>query len=218
MSSQEQNPSPEDTVPSPSEPVSEQEESERWVDGYWDILWDWEDLPEETLEEAPRPRVQWYRDVLLVPVIFLVFFLDQFTKAAVREGIALGQSVPAEGFLRLTHVVNTGGAFGLLPNQTLLLIGASVVGIGILVFIYRRQPQAGLLLRLALGLQLGGALGNLADRLFRGYVVDFIDVGPWPIFNLADASIVVGIFLLLWLLLGNDHARHTEEPSSPYEQ
>jgi len=152
---------------------------------------------------------------LTAPLALLVFFLDQFTKAAVRQALAPGQSIPAEGFLRLTHATNTGMAFGLLPDRTLLLVVASIVGIAVLVIVYRQQRGSRLLLRLALGLQLGGALGNLADRLFLGYVVDFIDVGPWPVFNLADASIVGGILLLLWVLVGNERGRPDEVERTP---
>ena len=74
------------------------------------------------------------------------------------------------------------------PNQTTLLIVVSLVAIGFLFYFYRAHAMPSLVLRFAIGLQLGGAFGNLIDRVLNGEVVDFIDVGPWPIFNLADSS------------------------------
>ena len=93
-----------------------------------------------------------------------------------------------------------GAAFGFFPNQTLFLVLASFVGIGVLLIFYRANSLNSTLLRLSLGLQLGGAIGNLVDRVRLGYVVDFIDVGAWPVFNLADSAIVVGLIGLLWTL------------------
>ncbi len=83
----------------------------------------------------------------------------------------------------------------------------SVVGITILMLIYRSQRHPGNLLRLSLGLQFGGATGNLLDRVRLGHVTDFVDVGSWPIFNVADASIVVGLVLLAWIFLVSDSTK-----------
>ena len=105
-----------------------------------------------------------------------------------------------KGSLRITHISNTGSAFGLFPNQTLFLLIASLVGIAVLLIFFRKQAGQGFMVRTSLGLQLGGAAGNLVDRITMGKVTDFIDVGAWPVFNLADASIVTGIVILAWLL------------------
>jgi signal peptidase II len=128
--------------------------------------------------------------------------VDQFSKFLVRELLRFRESFPEDGFFRITHTYNTGSAFGLFRDQNTPLILVSFIGITILVLIYRSQPRPGMLLRLSLGLQMGGAAGNLLDRLRLGHVIDFIDVGAWPVFNLADASIVVGLLLLVWLFLG----------------
>lgn len=152
-------------------------------------------------DESSPPRILWYRDRLLVPTVIGVFLVDQFSKYLVRANLPLYESWPSEGIFRFTHGTNSGTAFGLLPNQTLILIVASVLAIGFLYYFYRTQALPSRLLRLAIGLQLGGAFGNLIDRLRVGAVVDFIDVGWWPVFNLADSSIVIGIGLLGWLLL-----------------
>ena len=137
------------------------------------------------------------RDWIVAATAVATFCADQLTKYLVRTNLQVGESWPSEGFLRLTHGTNTGTAFGLFPQQTLILTIASVVAIGFIVYFYRTHGGQTWLSRLTIGLLLGGAFGNLVDRLFAGKVTDFIDVGPWPIFNLADSSIVVGITLLI---------------------
>ncbi len=153
------------------------------------------------------PRRPIYKDAVLLQLVAIVFLSDQFTKWLVREFLELRESFPADGFFRLTHTFNTGSAFGLFRDQNLPLILVSVVGITILMLIYRSQRQPGNLLRLSLGLQLGGASGNLLDRVRLGHVTDFVDVGSWPIFNVADASIVVGLTMLAWMYLVADGSK-----------
>jgi signal peptidase II len=157
-------------------------------------------IPEPSLRTSTISKT-WRLDIILALVIALVFALDQISKAWVRNHLISGGSIPAEGFIRITHVANTGSAFGLFPNQTTLLMLGSVLGIGIILLFYRKQPIPGVWLRASLGLQLGGAAGNLADRITLGSVTDFIDVGAWPIFNLADSSIMLGIGIFTWFLL-----------------
>ena len=156
--------------------------------------------PEHT---APR-RPAIYKDLILLQLTVLTFLLDQFSKFLVRELLAFRDSFPEHGFFRFTHTFNTGSAFGLFQDQNFALIFASVAGIAVLTVIYQTQRQPTNLLRLSLGLQLGGATGNLLDRLRMGHVTDFIDVGPWPIFNLADAAIVTGLILLVWMFMMPD--------------
>lgn len=166
-------------------------------------------------------RVPVYKDVVLLQLAALVFLCDQFTKFLVREFLQYRFSFPREGFFRLTHTHNTGSAFGLFQDQNLPLILASLVGIAVLVLIFRSQERPDSMLRLSIGLMLGGATGNLLDRLCLlqeecggsllsrlkdGYVTDFMDVGPWPVFNVADASIVTGLVLLSWIFLVRDRA------------
>ncbi|MCE2464622.1 MAG: signal peptidase II [Dehalococcoidia bacterium] len=159
--------------------------------------------------------VSWVKDPFFLLAASSAFSLDQVSKAIVLNRLFYGQSVPYDGFFRITLTSNTGGAFGLFPDQTMVLVLASFVAIGILFFLYRSHALSSPLLRLSLGLQLGGALGNLVDRIRLGAVTDFIDVGPWPIFNVADASIVVGILLLLFLLLSPNKQERTGQPR-PY--
>ena len=155
---------------------------------------------------APR-RPAIYKDLILFQLTALVFLVDQLTKIGVREFLDFQESFPKEGFFRITNTFNTGSAFGLFQDQNLPLILASFVGITILVFIYRGQRRPSNLLRLSLGLQLGGAAGNLLDRLRMGHVTDFVDVGPWPIFNVADSTIVVGLIMLAWIFLMADTSK-----------
>ena len=139
-------------------------------------------------------------DVTALVVLILTLMADQATKGLVTRTMSPGQSIPDEGIVRATYVVNSGSAFGLFPDQTLFLTFASLVGIGVLLFFYRTHPVDSFVLRLSLGLMLGGAMGNLIDRVRLGHVVDFIDVGAWPVFNLADSSIVVGLIGLMWIV------------------
>ena len=135
-----------------------------------------------------------------VPWIMLVLALssDQITKWLTVENLARGESWPAEGFFRFTHAWNTGTAFSLFQGQGDILTWVSLGAVAVLAWIYRSIIDPPWVLRIAFGLQLGGAIGNLIDRFRLGHVTDFIDIGPWPIFNIADSSIVIGIGLMLF--------------------
>ena len=113
-----------------------------------------------------------------------------------------GQRIPPQ---RLTHTITTVSALGIFRDQNTPLSLVSFVGIAILIWIYQSQRVPTGLLRLSLGLQIGGAVGNLLDRLRLGHVTDFVDVGDWPIFNVADASIITGLVILAWIFLVADH-------------
>lgn len=144
---------------------------------------------------------RWQRHQYTLLLMLGVLVADQLTKYLVSAYMDPGEAFPSGGLLQIKYTYNTGMAFGLLPGQTFLMILGSLIGISVLLLFYRNHSHAGWLIRLSLGLQLGGALGNLTDRVTLGYVVDFIKLGWWPIFNMADASISVGIALLAWLLL-----------------
>ena len=147
------------------------------------------------------------RRVLVAVVASAVFVLDRITKIAVSSSVPAGSSVDVVGqWVRISHVTNSGAAFGLLPERTTLLSILSVVAVFAIVYYYRRLAADSRLIAATLGMQLGGAIGNLIDRIGQGYVVDFVDVGIpggprfWA-FNVADSSIVVGIIavsVLLW--------------------
>lgn len=173
--------------------------------------------PPAALAAAPRRLI--YRDLVLLQLAALVFLLDQFSKFLVRQTLSLLESFPADGFARITHTYNTGSAFGLFQGYNAPLIFVSFLGIVILVLLYRTQSLPLGLLRLSLGLQLGGAVGNLLDRVRLGHVTDWIDLGPWPVFNVADASIVTGLVILAWLFFTTSgrSPRPAPAPDSAYD-
>ena len=154
-------------------------------------------------------------------IIPLAVVIDQISKFIVRGSMALYQSEPVWGdFFRLTYIHNPGAAFGLNVGSPLLHTAFSFLALGILVYLYRSLAENERLLRLALCLVLGGAVGNIIDRLYLGEVVDFFDFGlgdlRWPIFNFADSFVTVGVLLLA---LGYSRREKTdaqpEQPSSP---
>src|SRR5437773_7197048 len=141
------------------------------------------------------------RILLVAGVAIVVFALDRVTKAWVSENIPLGTARPVIGeYVRIVHAQNTGAAFGLLPERTTLLSVLSVIAVLAIVYYYRQIASNSWLVAATLGMQLGGASGNLLDRVTQGYVVDFVDVGVGEVrfwaFNVADSSIVGGIILV----------------------
>ena len=145
------------------------------------------------------------RLLLVALVAVTVFALDRVTKAWVSENIPLGTARPVVGdYVRIVHAQNTGAAFGLLPERTTLLSVLSVLAVLAIVYYYRQIASSSWLVSATLGMQLGGAAGNLVDRVRQGFVVDFIDVGIGDVrfwaFNVADSSIVVGIALVTFAL------------------
>ena len=145
--------------------------------------------------------MSWYKDWLFYTLVIGVFVFDQVTKAIIRSSLSLGDSWPEEGIFRIVHGLNTGSAFGLFAGFTNLLVVASIIGIVFILFFFLKQNNSVIWLRLSLGLIVGGALGNLFDRVKDGAVVDFISVGWWPAFNIADSSISIGMALLLVTML-----------------
>jgi signal peptidase II len=131
----------------------------------------------------------------------LILVLDQLTKAWLVSFLAPGQSVGVIGdYIRLVHSQNNGGLFGLFSGQAFAFGLISIVVVGLIV-VYHARAGGGRYLSIALGLLLGGALGNLVDRIRLGYVVDFVDAGlgdfRWYTFNVADAGISFALLLLL---------------------
>ena len=150
--------------------------------------------------------VQKYGSILLIASVIVI--LDQWTKWLVRTNITAGETwLPVSllwlsPYARIVHWFNTGAAFGMFKDASMLLTVLAFVVIGAILFYYPQVEKDDWILRLALSLQLGGALGNLIDRLTVGHVTDFISVGNFPVFNVADASITIGavlLFLDVWL-------------------
>lgn len=140
----------------------------------------------------------------------LVLLVDQVSKYLVATRLEEGQSwdiIPwLASIFRITHVTNTGVAFGLFQGLGDLFVVVAIVAIAAIVLYCRQLPDGQRAMQVALALALGGAVGNLADRLRQGFVTDFIDLRfwplhEWPVFNLADSSIVTGVTILMLVML-----------------
>ena len=137
-------------------------------------------------------------------VALLVFVLDRVTKIAAVSNMSYGQSIKIlPNIFHFTFVLNNGTAFGLFKGANAALAILSVVAITLIIFyvLKNKAPAPDLANSLALGLILGGALGNLFDRVRFGYVIDFIDFRVWPVFNIADSAITIGTCFLAWNIL-----------------
>ena len=145
-----------------------------------------------------------------------VFLVDLLTKQWVATHLQTGQSIRViPGLFSLTYVDNAGAAFGLLQNQTLLFIAITVAVVALILTYGRRAARHQPLLGLAFGLQLGGALGNLLDRLLYARVIDFLNVRGFPfVFNVADSAIVVGGILFAVVALREPEPRAESETPS----
>jgi signal peptidase II len=149
--------------------------------------------------------------------------LDQWTKWLVRENIEFGgQWLPEwlgwlSPYARIVHWHNSGAAFGIFQNGNLVFTVLAFIVIGAIIYYFPQVENEDWTLKLAMGLQLGGAAGNLIDRLMMGRVIDFISVGIFPVFNIADSSITVGVIVLLlgvWINERQDKIRNAAEASA----
>ncbi len=150
-------------------------------------------------------RTYWF----LFFVAGLVVALDQWTKSIVRQNLMLGETWLPQGwealypYARILHTYNTGAAFGMFQDGWMVFAVLAFVVIALIIFYYPSVAQRDWWMRLAMGMQMGGAAGNLIDRLTNeGKVTDYISVGRFPVFNVADASITIGVGVLLlgvWL-------------------
>lgn len=115
--------------------------------------------------------------------------------------MTLGQSWPLlDGFFALTYVRNTGAAFSLFIGFSPYLIAVGLLVVLAVIYFYYRLPPKAIFLQFALACVLGGSLGNLLDRIFRGYVVDYLDFTIWPVFNFADIMINLGVIIIAFTL------------------
>ena len=168
-------------------------------------------------------RGKWWHNLAFSLIALAVVVGDRLSKIWIRSNLAVGQSLPEGGFFHLTHVQNTGAAFGIFQDHTFPLIIVSFVGVGVVLvytFVICRRFSFlnNMISKAALGLILGGTVGNLIDRLSLGYVTDFIGVGTFPAFNVADSSITVGAIVfagsLLYLLLKEKQETREGETAS----
>lgn len=159
---------------------------------------------------------------LLFLIAAAVIVVDQITKAIVRQNLALGEAwapIPAIGdFFRFLYWQNRGAAFGTLQNAGPIL---TVVRIAIAIFIivfYQKAEIRDTLMKVALSLMLGGAVGNLVDQFTLGFVTDFIAVGRFPIFNIADSAVTIGVSLMLLDMLIKEKNGSKTDPEAKSDE
>jgi signal peptidase II len=166
-----------------------------------------------------RDLIKRYWQIAGIAVVIVV--LDQWTKALVRANIPLGGSWLPESlawlspYARIVHWYNTGAAFGIFQQGGMVFTVLAFIVIGLILYYYPQVEKADWPLRLAMSMQLGGAAGNLIDRLTIGHVTDFISVGNFPVFNVADSSITVGavvLFLGVWMMERDERRKKQEDP------
>lgn len=170
------------------------------------------------MPKSNYPQYKW--NIILFSLAILSVGLDQLTKWWIANHFYPGQSIPETGFFRLTYVQNTGAAFSIFQNNVSILALVSLVGaIVTLVFIFWGLPRLPILNtrinKIALGLILGGICGNMIDRFWLHYVRDFFDVSIWPIFNISDSSMVVGIIIFAFSLLFLTKTSAKDESAKP---
>ncbi len=162
----------------------------------------------------------------IVGIAVVIVALDQWTKSLVRANIPLGGTWLPESwewlspYARIVHWYNTGAAFGMFKEGSMVFTVLAFIVIGLILYYYPQVEKADWSLRIAMSMQLGGATGNLIDRLTIGHVTDFISVGNFPVFNVADASITVGAAVLFLGILIMERAekkkrRETAEQETP---
>lgn len=153
-------------------------------------------------ERTRTGAIHW---LFFVAVAALAILVDQATKAYVVAHLDRHETWMPVDFIepvfRFTLVHNTGAAFGMFPQGGTLFLLIAIVVSSVILYYYRHLPFGGWIVRLALALQLAGALGNVIDRVRLGYVIDFLKVTYWPVFNVADSCIVIGVVLLAFEML-----------------
>ncbi len=131
-------------------------------------------------------------------IALLVFAFDLLIKLAVSTRLAPARSIPViKGIFNLTYVRNTGVAFGLFPDQRLILVLIGIAVCAAVIYFYAKIKREDFLFKAYLAIILGGSLGNLFDRIFFGYVIDYFDLRVFPVFNFADIAINLGVFLII---------------------
>lgn len=132
----------------------------------------------------------------------ILVLADQAVKLGIVRTMQLGESIPVlQGIFHITYIENPGAAFGMFANQRWMFIIAGIIVVLAAGAMYRRLSGTGRLVRWGSALLLGGAVGNLIDRIRLGRVIDFLDFRVWPVFNIADIGICVGVACLIYALL-----------------
>lgn len=172
--------------------------------------------------EKLKNIVKRYWQIVLIAVVIVA--LDQWTKNLVRANIELGMRWLPEGwdwlypYARIVHWYNTGAAFGMFKEGSMVFTVLAFIVIGLILYYYPQVESADWSLRIAMSMQLGGATGNLIDRLTIGHVTDWISIGKFAVFNVADASISVGAAILFIGVVMLERAERKKKEQESLEQ
>lgn len=155
--------------------------------------------------------------LFLFGVAGLIIAADQWTKWLVRTNLASGETWAPwswiEPYARFVHWHNTGAAFGMFQGMNTVFMILAILVSGVIIYYFPRVPREEFYLRLPMAMQLGGAVGNLIDRFRDGYVTDFVSLGTFAVFNVADASISVGVAVLFLGLVWHDYKEKHKQPA-----
>lgn len=135
-------------------------------------------------------------------ILAITLLIDQLTKWLVRANMMLGESIPViNNVFHLTYIENPGAAFGMFANKTYFFVFFTIIVIGMMLYLYIKQPNKRSMLSCSLALVVSGAIGNLIDRVAKGTVTDMFDFHIWPVFNIADMAVVIGLLYLAYRLI-----------------
>ncbi|HLC61922.1 MAG TPA: signal peptidase II [Candidatus Nanoarchaeia archaeon] len=141
------------------------------------------------------------KNIFILSTALTIVFLDQLTKFLIRANFKLGESISIiRNIFHITYVTNTGAAFSIFQGFNLFFIIFLVIFIGVVIYYLKNIKENEKMMQIAIGLLLGGTIGNLIDRISIGAVIDFIDFRIWPVFNVADSAVSVSVVLLIILL------------------
>jgi len=161
-------------------------------------------------------KVNWRVYISLFSIAAVVICLDQYSKFLIRKNLAVGEIWSPWDWMtpyaRIVNWYNTGVAFGMFQGLGQVFTILNIVVSILIIFYYERLAHQGWLIRLAMGMLLGGAIGNLVDRMIFGHVTDFISIGTFPVFNVADSSISIGVAMILLTLWLQERRKNTPAP------
>ena len=157
------------------------------------------------MAKVNRPHFSW-RDIVFADIVLAVIIADQLSKLWIIRHLWPGETLWDNGLFRILYIQNSGAAFGIFKDHTPLLIILDFIGIFVILFLVfglrDRWPFIkNMLVLTGIGLVLGGTIGNLIDRIRVGQVTDFIDPKIWPVFNISDASVTIGVIILAYCLI-----------------
>ena len=137
--------------------------------------------------------------MLFIITAFVVLLLDQITKQTIKILLEPNESISViKGIFEITYVGNKGAAFGILPGYQKLFISVSTVVVLMIFILFLFKQFDDKISNIAFGLIMGGSIGNMIDRIISGSVIDFFDFKIWPVFNIADSAVFIGMFFIIW--------------------